>query len=81
MQIMQQAKKLFAALLDQLPLGHSFIQLQTELHHGLDSAELRQENATFILTFVKLRYHLKKHFKKPKQNKTEIPKSVLKAPF
>jgi hypothetical protein len=84
-QVIQQSKKLFAALLEQLPPGCSFDQLRTALDHEGDSAlgilgsdELRQANAPLILELSKLMRYLQRHFGKPKQRKAGRAKSVSK---
>jgi uncharacterized protein len=72
--IIQRARVLFAAVLDQLPHGYSLSQLRSELDHEWDSGrgllgsdELRQANAAILLTLAKLNRYLQRHFGKPKQ--------------
>ena len=75
-QIVQRARELLKDVIAQLPTGYSFEELRRQLDqewdsaHGLfGSAEMRRENAQFLLTVAKLKMYLRKHFGKPKGNK------------
>lgn len=73
--IIQRARELTTALMDQLPPGYSLNQLRIAWDHEWDSGqgmfgsdELRQANASVLLTLAKLHRYLKRHFIKPKLN-------------
>jgi uncharacterized protein len=70
-QIIQQSNALYATLLSQLPVGHSFAQLRTALDHEGDSGqdilgsdELRPPNTALLLALAKLMRYLQRHFGK-----------------
>jgi uncharacterized protein len=72
-QTIQRARELLAAVIAQLPPGHTFDQLRQEMDQDRDSgrgvfgsAELRRQNAEFLLTVAKLAVYSRKHFGKPK---------------
>ena len=75
-QTVRRTRELFAAVLEQLPAGYSFGELQRVMEQDWDSgrgpfgsAEMRQSNAEFLLTVVKLAMYARKHFGKPKETK------------
>ncbi len=62
----------------QLLVGYSSGELQRVMEQDWDSgrgpfgsAEMRQSNAEFLLTVAKLVMYARKHFGKPKENKTK----------
>jgi uncharacterized protein len=72
-QTIHRARELLAAVIAQLPPGHTFDQLRQEMDQDRDSgrgvfgsAELRRQNAEFLLTVAKLAVYPRKHFGKPR---------------
>ncbi len=70
--IIQRARELIADVIALLPTGYSFDQVRRELDEGqdaeqglFDSAEMRKQNAMFLLAMAKLVRYSHKHFGKP----------------